>query len=292
MSSGSGPTERVVAILDYLANNPDDSFSLSQIARRLELNKATVQSVLRTLVARGYVIRRDMTYTLGPAVVVLGQSASGPNRLISFARQEMLSVAKETGLECIITVVAGDELILLDTSAETTSRWPRVPLTLPFGAHFVAWEPEDRINKWLSSMNATSASSLQSHRDSLAIIRKLRYSVVVPVDLARLREELLAAGGSAHIASVQDRIGEIVDRYTGQDHYVAGAIAADRSFLLSLIHAPVFGPEGNVTLALSITGFEERVAGSEIHRLGKYLVEVADRITAAVGGRIPIEGGH
>src|SRR6476619_7573792 len=37
----SPPTERVVAVLDFLAHHPHDRFGLSELARRLDLSKPT-----------------------------------------------------------------------------------------------------------------------------------------------------------------------------------------------------------------------------------------------------------
>ena len=64
--------DRVVRVLDFLAAHPDDRFTLSELARRLELNKATAHALLVTLTDSGYLLRHptDMTYSLGPALIV------------------------------------------------------------------------------------------------------------------------------------------------------------------------------------------------------------------------------
>src|SRR5207244_378633 len=41
--------DRVVRVLDFLAAHPDEPFTLSELARRLELNKATAHALLVTL---------------------------------------------------------------------------------------------------------------------------------------------------------------------------------------------------------------------------------------------------
>src|SRR5207248_704067 len=72
--------ERVVAVLNFLTAHPDESFTLSELARRLGLNKATCHALLMTLTEAGYVLRHPtrMTYMLGPALVAAG--TRGPPR--------------------------------------------------------------------------------------------------------------------------------------------------------------------------------------------------------------------
>jgi DNA-binding IclR family transcriptional regulator len=283
----SGPTERVVAILNFLADHTDEAFSLSEIARRLQLNKATVRSVLASLVDSGYVIRQQSSFMLGPALIVLGKSAANPNRAVSLARMEMYPVAKETGLDCVITVLVGDDLVFLDTTGDTSVRWPRVPFVSPFGGHFIAWEADDAITKWMRSGSIRGRASEQIHRKILERIRELRYSVVLPVDLATMRRQLIETHDFADIKSVRRRIRNITDQISGMEHYILGAFASDGVFLPSAIHAPVFDADTHVRLALSLTGFEEPISGERIRLLGEYLVVIADRITQAVGGSIP-----
>jgi DNA-binding IclR family transcriptional regulator len=69
--------ERCVAVLNHLAERPRESFTLSQIARELDLNKATAHSLLTTLVDAGYLVRhqRDKSYGLGPALIALGNAS-------------------------------------------------------------------------------------------------------------------------------------------------------------------------------------------------------------------------
>src|SRR5205807_5671765 len=49
--------ERVVAVLNFLTAHPDESFTLSELARRLDLNKATCHALLMTLTDAGYLLR-------------------------------------------------------------------------------------------------------------------------------------------------------------------------------------------------------------------------------------------
>ena len=106
-SSGrtSPPTQRVVAILDFLAKHPHDRFGLSELARRLGLSKPTCLGIVTTLAESGYLVRdgADKTYRLGPSLITLGHIA-----------QESLRV----------NPAARAELSLLSSTFNTTRPWP------------------------------------------------------------------------------------------------------------------------------------------------------------------------
>src|ERR1700760_3658512 len=96
----SPPTERVVAILDFLAERPHDRFGLSELARRLDLSKPTCLGIVTTLSNSGYLVRdaQDKTYRLGPRLISLGHTAQESMRVNPTAREELrrLSAAYDT----------------------------------------------------------------------------------------------------------------------------------------------------------------------------------------------------
>ena len=79
----SPPTARVVAVLDFLARHPHDTFGLSELARRLDLSKPTCLGILTTLtvregdtVAKGQVIGRIVDSQLGFQAGAYGAQAA------------------------------------------------------------------------------------------------------------------------------------------------------------------------------------------------------------------------
>ena len=87
----SPPTERVVAVLDFLARHPHDRFGLSELARRLGLSKPTCLGILTTLTESDYLIRdgADKAYRLGPKLISLGHTAQESMRVNPAAREEL-----------------------------------------------------------------------------------------------------------------------------------------------------------------------------------------------------------
>src|ERR1700761_8461053 len=112
MSKKPPAVERTIAILNLLARDPAETHTLSQISRELGLTKSTAHGILTTLSETGYVLRYDdMTYSLGPALVTLGEAAADQNRVVSVATKEMQSLAAETKLNCILGAVAGESIL-------------------------------------------------------------------------------------------------------------------------------------------------------------------------------------
>src|SRR5690349_23879600 len=108
-SSGraSPPTERVIAILDFLAAHPHDRFGVSELARRLGLSKPTCLGIVTTLTEAGYLVRdsRDKTYRLGPSLITLGHKAQESMRVSPAAREELRRLSARFGVTAALSGV-------------------------------------------------------------------------------------------------------------------------------------------------------------------------------------------
>src|SRR6202008_2133818 len=96
--------DRTVALLNFLAAHTDQEWSLSELARRLHLNKATAHAMLTPLTDPGYVLRHpvEKTFTLGPAVIAVGNApAVRQFEIVDFARGEMQGLADDLSARCI-----------------------------------------------------------------------------------------------------------------------------------------------------------------------------------------------
>src|SRR4051794_16756689 len=86
---------RAVAVLNFLAAHPRDSFTLSDLSARLDINLASAHSLLAALTDAGYVVRdaRQRTYGLGPTVDALGIAALERHAVIDLARDAARQLA-------------------------------------------------------------------------------------------------------------------------------------------------------------------------------------------------------
>jgi DNA-binding IclR family transcriptional regulator len=104
--------ERVTAILE-LAAARTGGVRLSDVADHLEAPTSSTHSLLRGLVAVGYLRESTGRYRLGPALgLLLGHSA--PEHLVTTVRPELERLAAETGETAILGTRAGVSVVYVD----------------------------------------------------------------------------------------------------------------------------------------------------------------------------------
>lgn len=299
MARPSPAVERVVAILNFLAAHPDEGFTLSELARDLDLNKATAHSMLNALTDAGYVLRHPtrLTYTLGPALIGLGTAAAGSTPAVDFARDELRSLAERFELECLATTAVGDEMVIVARSGvpgnlrvadELVQVGRRLPLVPPLGTIFKAWSPADDIERWLALMGRTaSPDEIARYREGLVAARDRGYVVGLEADpRATLGRALAQLAGDERAARVRDVVESLVDEL-GHDEYVLVDLRPGTAYYVNHVVAPVFGPGGDVVLALSLFGFRGRLTGRQVVQFGSAVREACDRVTASIHGHAP-----
>ncbi|MDG4863678.1 helix-turn-helix domain-containing protein, partial [Streptomyces sp. T-3] len=101
---------RALAVLDYFAAHPEQSYSLSELSEALDINLASLLSVLQALVDAGYLVRHPQrkTYGLGMSLVAAGHAALTRHRVVDRARSELRALAAESGAAYVVSAVAGD----------------------------------------------------------------------------------------------------------------------------------------------------------------------------------------
>ena len=288
MARPAPAVDRVVALLDFLAEHPDDEYSLSGLARRLDLNKATAHSMLTALTEAGYLLRNptDKTFGLGPALVTIGNAASAREvEIVEFARDEMRSLADELGVQCSASAVFGAEIVILARSGESPPLaanvrvGDRLPFVPPLGTVFVAWSAPGVIDAWLRRVGPGATEvELARYRRAVETVRRRGYSLGLEAD-ARVR---LGRALADHDPAVNALVGEL-----GHEEYILLELEHSASYRLSMVAAPVFASDGSVALALTLIGFADPLGAAQLTRYAERLVGAARRVTAAVHGREP-----
>lgn len=299
MARPSPAVGRVVAVLNFLAAHPDDGFTLSELARELGLNKATAHSLLNALADAGYVLRHPsrLTYNLGPAVIALGNAATGSSPVVDFARDEMRALAEKFQLECLATAEVGDDMVILARSGvpgslrtfdDLVQVGRRLPLVPPLGTVFRAWSDPEAVDRWLALLGRTAGEDeLARYGDGLLAARERGYVVGLEADpRATLGRALAQLAGDERGKRVRDVVESLVDEL-GHEDYILVDLVRDASYFVNHIVAPVFGPEGQVSLALSLAGFRSRLTGRQVQRHGRALRDACDRVTRSIHGRAP-----
>jgi IclR family transcriptional regulator, KDG regulon repressor len=130
-------TQAVLRAIALLKSFTDDEpeLGLSELARRVSLNKTTTYRLLTALESEAMVIRNPATdaYRLGPQAIALGGHAQRANDLLFASRPELEALAQQTGETVTLEVLAGSDVMVvsevmgnhvLGASQEVGTRWP------------------------------------------------------------------------------------------------------------------------------------------------------------------------
>lgn len=289
MSRPALAATRAVAVLNFLAAHPAESFTLSDLSGRLGINVASVHALLGVLNDAGYVVRhpRLRTYTLGPSVVALGSAALECHAVIDQARDAARELARELKLEVAVTAPAGDEIVFLARAGEEQARGipvhvgQRVPLVPPLGSVFVAWGEPER-DAWLA--RAEDPDRLRSVLDG---VRARGFSIALDHDarrgLGEALDHLAEAPADVRLRGTVEEL--VID--LGHREYQVGELDRSRTYDVSMIAAPVFGTSGEVALALTLVGFAAGLPADRIAAYGERVRDVALVVTKRSSGRLP-----
>ena len=290
----SDPNHRPLRVLNFLAAHATESFSLAEIARLLELSKGSAHRVMTALTQTGFVARhpRHKTYSLGLAVVALGEAALERFPGVGLARQEMARLRQDFGIGCGATAIVNEEYLLLAregmprTQDGLTLVGERRRLVPTIGIGQMAWRSATEVEAWLSrGASYLNEAGRQHLRDCLPIIRSRGYSVAANGDaMQRLIEETLIPAqnlsddGKQRLADLSEAaLGELQVKDLGE---LAGIGA-------NYIAAPVFAPDGSIVLEIVASAFPSSVDVSAWQHMAMSVVQAADAVTVALRGRKP-----
>jgi DNA-binding IclR family transcriptional regulator len=295
MARPAPAANRALDILNFLAAHPTESFTLSELARRLDLNSASAHAVLAVLTDAGYLVRHagHKTYALGPAVVALGNAALERHRVIEVARHEMRRLSDDLDVQIVATAATPTEIVFLERVGRYTATDPsprvaeRVPLVPPLGTVFLAWAPAAAVGAWLDRSDpALGDDERELHRLSLDWVREHGYAVGLENEArAEFGRTLVELTDEPASSDLRDRLEKLVDRLA-REPYRPTEVASE-PFRVSLVAAPVFGPTGDVVLALSAIGFPEPLDSEALDEIGQRVRRATAAITAETHGRPP-----
>ncbi len=275
MSRPTPAVVRVVSILNLLAANPGQSFSLSDILRALDMNRATLHSILVALVEVGYLYRgNDKTYTLGPALMRIAHSAKDNVSPLQIALPEMRVLADSYGAICSACFKVKEEAVVRERAVSAAHvSWQGAPtqrftLEPPVGSAFMAWASETEIANWCKKLGAKNTRT-EVMMESLEFPRREGYSFCLRKH--RPTEPFDFEHSHLRVKDTDFLIKELVP---------------DNQYDLAFVAAPVFDDRGQVAFILAMSGLGQ-FSGSAIGKIGRELRGSCDRITAAINGKFP-----
>ncbi|MEU8803252.1 helix-turn-helix domain-containing protein [Spirillospora sp. NPDC048819] len=294
MARPAPSVERTVKLLKFLADHPKERFSLSDIARSLDFNKATCHAMLIELVNEGMLIRHpaDKTYGLGPALVNLGTAAAlDAHEALDIAKAEMAAIHSDLQVSCVAASAVGPDMVVMarkDVDRPLFGYLPvgnRSPIVPPYGKEFLAWAREAEVEAWLDRADpALSEEERAGYYRELNAVRLTGYHATTfdqAMMLARIVEMLHGLPGAAEL---QGAIEERARRRHDQVHIDP---EEDAPTAIMAIRAPIFGPSGRIVLALGIGQFPSGLSGAEVQHFADRLVEGTRRVTETLHGNEP-----
>ena len=293
-SSGrsSPPTQRVVAILDFMAEHPHDRFGLSELARHVGLAKPTCLGIVTTLTESGYLVRdaRDKTYRLGPSLIALGHIAQESMRVSPAAREELRRLSGTFNTTAALAAVVDDRITLLelvgppgaDVGVRVGQSYPFAP---PVGLMFVLWD-DDALRDWLGRAPTIPLRTDTQRLDRvIAECRTAGYLVERLTPGGRRLYALMAGMSSKLPDELRALLGELISDI-GERVYLRSEAEARQRHDISVISAPVYDHHRRQIMVVSLQ-IGRAMTDSEIARHAKGLTATADALTTGLGGAKP-----
>ncbi|KMO79644.1 ArsR family transcriptional regulator [Mycolicibacterium chubuense] len=288
----SPPTDRVVAVLDFLAARPAERFGVSELARRLGLSKPTCLGIVTSLADAGYLVRDgvDKTYRLGPSLITLGHRAQESMRVSPTAREALRRLSAKFGITAALSGVIDDRITLLDIVAPPGAR-PGVevgqsyPFAPPVGLMFVLWD-DDAVREWLAREPTIPLRTDTDRLDRVIAGCRADGYLVERLTPGGRRLYSLMAGMSATLPDeLRALLGELVSDI-GERVSLREDRSARKRHDISVISAPVYDHYRRQAMVASMhvgASLSER----EIIERARAVVTSADEVTAQLGGSKP-----
>lgn len=296
MTESSGTNNRVIEVINFLTAHPTESFTLSELAAHLGLSNGSAHRVLATLTEARYLSRhpKHKTYSLGVALVAVGQAALEKHRGIDVARREMARLTAELKGQCIATAIVDEELLFLakEGTPQTHDGMNRVgerrPFLPPLGLGHVAWADKKSIASYLDKAASTLSEQMRGYlKKALEVIRQRGYVVAANGNALRaLRQTAMFPMDQPRDDVYWSRVKQLIAELSEQEIQLLD-IADMGEGGISYISVPVFSPSGTVALELSLSGMPSDLTVAEIERYAERLRAAAAIVTSETHGRAP-----
>jgi DNA-binding IclR family transcriptional regulator len=175
--------DRSVAVLELLAGHPNERFTLSEVARRCDLNKATAHALLSTLSEHGVLLRhpQEKRYSLGPRLVAIGEAARRGYSAVDFVPAVLEDLSAGTGKWTRAFVRTGDRVEVVAQARAPSdvdrSRDVVLPLVAPIGVLWMAWSDAPTVEAWLA--RAVIGAAVRPALDVLPVVRRNGFAVTL-----------------------------------------------------------------------------------------------------------------
>lgn len=208
------------------------------------------------------------------------------------ARDEMERLADCTGVEVLALAPADDAFVLVASASPDGTPSPHrigmtMPLAPPAGRVFVAWAGRERIEQWYArSAEPLTQQDRNALDEELAAVREHGWTPAFSSE--RLDDLWQTIGRIGEVGQTPSLVRHVTEAITHLErHSTPADVTEDTAGSVQAVMAPVFGPDGDVVLKLSLTGIARGATLERIHELRDELLAACARVTDSLGGRRP-----
>ncbi len=282
-------TARTAAIVEFLASHPEQTFTLTEVARSCGLQKSTAYKILGTLHELGWVTRSpsDLRYGLGPTLIAVGQAAVETRPEVNLARPVMERIAIAFRRQCALTTTLGSEILVLEVVGGTirqSGTYPgqRIPLDAPFGTVFVAWQDNALRQEWFARSSIVDSNEINVLKRLLNATRQRGYVVTLHSDPRdRMAQIMLAVSRERTIHDARRILKEQLAHLPAVD-YLMDSNPDPAKLPIESIQAPIFDADGEVRYAIGVGDLDSDLEFDAVSKYGAQVRGAADEITAAI----------
>lgn len=255
MSTGNSEREFVQSLARGLAvirafDEDHAAMSLSEVAKRTDMTRATARRLLHTLVALGYADLNGKLFTLKPTVLDLGYAYLSSLNLWQVAHPIMQEVVEQVHESCSASVLEGHDLIYV--ARVPTRRILSIGLSI--GSHL----PAHSTSMGRVLLSGLPADALDEFLREASLTRHTARTVTDPARLRRI------------IAKTAKNGWTLVDQ--------------ELELGMRSIAVPIWGVNRRLIAALNISTHVARMTADQmVEQLLPVLLDASRRISAAMG---------
>jgi flavin reductase (DIM6/NTAB) family NADH-FMN oxidoreductase RutF/DNA-binding IclR family transcriptional regulator len=207
-------------------------------------------------------------------------------RVADAARGELVPLAADLGVECLLSAVDGDDMRLLAGASRSDRRLvntlgQRIPLLPPIGIPLVAWRETAEIDRWTASVGADA--DVAAIRELVARVRERGWSVALASPEQIALEAAVASLTASQRTPEDDRLlRERIEKLLVAGSYEPEALDPAASYRVRHLSVPLHGTPERPAMSVSLYGLPAALRGEEIPRFVEPLQQAVARIQARI----------
>ncbi|MDT5092381.1 MAG: hypothetical protein QOH60_1744 [Mycobacterium sp.] len=281
--STSAPTSRVLDVVELLARPGNETLRFSDVVRELDLSQATAHAILKTLCDRGWASRDpvDKTFSLGPALAVVGARTDAARPLTHAARAAALRLADDCGFAASVVERFGESLVITAFEGAGDQRaapGDRIRYAPPLGVAFAAWDTEEEQRAWMTRSGSSDAALIERLKRVLARTRERGFDVdwTTPALMraAHVVGTLPSDGLPDHVRDITDQL--LVEFTT--IGLLSDDVSQRRAQPVATIAAPVFDRRHRVALIVAVHPLRALTL-TNINAIGRRVTQAAASVS-------------